>query len=295
MKRFEGIYPAIITPIDEMEQINEKALAQVIERSVAQGVAGFYVSGSTGESFLLRDEQRAQLIRVVCEIVGGRRDVIANIGAFSTKGSIELAHVAVKSGATAVSAVPPFYFPYSKQEIVQYYFDIAKAAGLPVIIYNIPKMSGVSFKTGELIELLAHEGIAGVKQTTMDLMQTETLVRTCGNKAVFNGHDEILLPALSVGVKASIGSTFSIMADVFIRLMKAFDAKDMERARYLQGKANAMIKTLLEIGIFPAIEGVLKLQGIDCGNCIKPFQPLKTADYDKLEKALADLYDGEPA
>ena len=113
MKRFEGIYPAIITPIDEMEQINEKALAQVIERSVAQGVAGFYVSGSTGESFLLRDEQRAQLIRVVCEIVGGRRDVIANIGAFSTKGSIELAHVAVKSGATAVSAVPPFYFPYS--------------------------------------------------------------------------------------------------------------------------------------------------------------------------------------
>lgn len=96
MKRFEGIYPAIITPIDEMEQINEKALAQVIERSVAQGVAGFYVSGSTGESFLLRDEQRAQLIRVVCEIVGGRRDVIANIGAFSTKGSIELAHVAVK-------------------------------------------------------------------------------------------------------------------------------------------------------------------------------------------------------
>lgn len=164
-----------------------------------------------------------------------------------------------------------------------------------MIIYNIPKMSGVSFKTGELIELLAHEGIAGVKQTTMDLMQTETLVRTCGNKAVFNGHDEILLPALSVGVKASIGSTFSIMADVFTRLMKAFDAKDMERARYLQGKANAMIKTLLEIGIFPAIKGVLKLQGIDCGNCIKPFQPLKTADYDKLEKALADLYDGEPA
>ena len=85
------------------------------------------------------------------------------------------------------------------------------------------------------------------------------------------------------------------MADVFIRLMKAFDAKDMERARYLQGKANAMIKTLLEIGIFPAIKGVLKLQGIDCGNCIKPFQPLKTEDYDKLEKALADLYDGEPA
>ena len=54
MKQFEGIYPAIITPIDENEEINEKALAQVIEKTIGQGVSGFYVSGSTGESFLLR-------------------------------------------------------------------------------------------------------------------------------------------------------------------------------------------------------------------------------------------------
>ena len=123
---------------------------------------------------------------------------------------------------------------------------------MPVILYNIPKMSGVSFGTEELVELLAHDGIVGVKQTTMDLMQTEALVRTCRDKAVFNGHDEILLPALSVGVRASIGSTFSIMADVFVQLKKAFDAGDMERARYLQGKGNGMIRTLLEIGIFRA-------------------------------------------
>ena len=65
------------------------------------------------------------------------------------------------------------------------------------------------------------------------------------------------------------------------------------------GSKIATIKTSLGdikiARVCPAIKGVLKLQGIDCGNCIKPFQPLKTADYDKLEKALADLYDGEPA
>ena len=214
MKQFEGIYPAIITPIDENEEINEKALAQVIEKTIGQGVSGFYVSGSTGESFLLRDEQRVQLIKAVCAIVDGRCDVIANIGTFSTRASIKMANAAAECGVTAISAVPPFYFSYSKREIVQYYFDIAEASGMPVILYNIPKMSGVSFGTEELVELLAHDGIVGVKQTTMDLMQTEALVRTCRDKAVFNGHDEILLPALSVGVRASIGSTFSIMADV---------------------------------------------------------------------------------
>lgn len=292
MKRFEGIYPALITPVDENEEINEKALELVIERTLKQGVSGFYVCGSTGESFLLRDEQRMQLIKAVCGMVSGRGDVIANIGAFSTKGTLQMAREAAACGVSAVSAVPPFYFPYSKEEIMQYYDDIAQAAGAPVIVYNIPKMSGVPFGTGELKALLAHEGISGVKQTTMDLMQTEELVRTCPGKNVFNGHDEIFLPALSVGVKASIGSTFSIMGDVFVALKKAFDGGDMEKAKELQGRANRMIALLLEIGIFPAIKGVLRLQGIDCGNCIKPFQPLKPADYERLEKAVAELYQG---
>lgn len=292
MKQFEGIYPALITPVDEKEEINEKALEQVIEKTLKQGVAGFYVSGSTGESFLLRDEQRIQLVKAVCRIVGGRGDVIANIGTFSTKSTLRMAEEAAACGVSAVSAVPPFYFPYSKEEILQYYRDIADASGAPVIIYNIPKMSGVPFSTGDLKTLLSYEGITGVKQTTMDLMQTEELVRNCPEKNVFNGHDEILLPALSVGVKASIGSTFSIMGDVFVSLKKAFDAGDMEKAKYLQGKGNEMIKTLLEIGIFPAIKGVLKLQGIDCGNCIKPFRPLTKEAYKKLEAALEKLYDG---
>lgn len=293
MKRYEGIYPAIITPIDENEELNVKPLEQVIEKTLKQGVSGFYVSGSTGESFLLRDEQRVQLIKTVCEIVNGRCDVIANIGTFSTKASIAMAKAAASCGVSAISAVPPFYFSYSKEEIKQYYYDIAAAAGLPVIVYNIPKMSGVSFGTEELLEVLSHDGIQGIKQTTMDLMQTEALVRNCKDKNVFNGHDEILLPALSVGVKASIGSTFSIMGDVFVSLKKAFDAGNLEKAKYLQGKANEMIHTLLEVGIFPAIKGVLKIQGIDCGNCIKPYQPLKMKDYRKLEAALERLYDPE--
>ncbi len=292
MKKFEGIYPALITPVDADEEINEKALEQVIEKTLGQGVSGFYVSGSTGESFLLRDEQRVRLVKAVCEIVDGRGDVFANIGTFSTKATVKMAEAAADCKVAAVSAVPPFYFSYSKEEIKQYYYDIAQAVGLPVIIYNIPKLSGVSFGTEELVQFLSHKGIMGVKQTTMDLMQTEALVRRCEDKTVFNGHDEILLPALSVGVKASIGSTFSIMADVFVDLKKAFDAGDMEKARRLQGKGNEMIRTLLEVGIFPAIKGVLKLQGIDCGDCIKPYQPLKPEDYRKLEEALKKLYDG---
>ena len=110
MKKFEGIYPALITPVDADEEINEKALEQVIEKTLGQGVSGFYVSGSTGESFLLRDEQRVRLVKAVCEIVDGRGDVFANIGTFSTKATVKMAETAADCKVAAVSAVPPFYF-----------------------------------------------------------------------------------------------------------------------------------------------------------------------------------------
>ncbi len=292
MKKFEGVFPAIITPLKEDESLNLTALEKLIEKTLAQGVSGFYVGGSTGESFLLPDGQRTELIRAVCDIVRGRAGVIANIGTFSTSASIRMAEQAADAGVSAISAVPPFYFPYNKTEIKEYYYDIQRASGLPMIVYNVPKLSGVSFGTGELEELLGHEGIAGIKQTTYDLYQTETLVRSFPGKSVFCGHDEIFLPALSVGVNAAIGSTFSIMADKFIEIRRQYQSGRLERARALQGSVNQMIDVLLEVGIFKAIKGVLKLQGIDCGDCKRPFKELTEADYKKLEQAMKILEEG---
>ena len=217
-------------------------------------------------------------------------DVIANVGTFSTRRSIEIAQAAVRSGAAAVSAVPPIYFPYSKQEIQNYYLELARGAGTGVVIDNSPKMSGVGFSTQELLELLAHPEVVGIKQTTYDLYQTETLLRSCGQKTVFNGHDEILLPALSAGAKAAIGSTFGIIPDVYLSLIRHFEAGELDRARALQGKANAFLDVLLSIGIFKAIKAVLKIQGLDCGDCCKPFEAVDRAQYQQLEAALLELY-----
>ncbi len=289
MIKFEGIYPALITPMNADETLNRKALELIIEKNLTQGVSGFYVAGSTGESYLLSDEMRMELIRTVCEISRGRCSVIAHIGGFSTKGSIKMADEAAKAGVDAISAVPPFYFPYRKEEIRQYYFDIQKASGLPMIVYNIPKFSGISFTTKELFELLEHDGIVGIKQTTYDLYQTETLVRNFPEKSIFCGHDEIFLSAISVGVEAAIGSTFSIMADKFMAIYSAYKKGRIQKAKEIQGRINSVIDTLLEIGIFKAIKGILKIQGIDCGDCRRPFLPLTVDDYRKLEAVLLKL------
>jgi len=150
-------------------------------------------------------------------------------------------------------------------------------------------MSGVKFTTDELLELLAFEGITGVKQTSKDLFQTEVLVRKNPDKNIFNGFDEIYLPALSVGVEATIGSTISIMAGQFIKVGKAFKENNMREALAAQRKINDMIESLIKVGVFKGIKAVLTMQGIDYGFCKRPFERLTKEELKILEDALERL------
>lgn len=150
MKKFTGIYPAWITPFDEKGRVNPEMIERIVESCLSKGVSGFYVGGSTGESYLLSADGRKLMLEQVIKAVDGRGDVIANIGVFATEQGIELAKHAEALGVAAISSVPPFYFPFSMDEYVQYYNDLADSVSVPVIIYNIPAMSGIAFKTEDI-------------------------------------------------------------------------------------------------------------------------------------------------
>lgn len=274
MAMFRGVFPALVTPFKADNSLDKDALMRLIDRNMEEGVDGFYISGSTGESFMMTNDQRKELTSHIVRAVGGRVKVIVNIGSFSLDQALDMALHAKDAGVDAISSVAPFYFPFNKEEIRDYYLELQQDAGLPMILYNIPHMSGVSFSTADLLEMLSHEGIVGIKQTTLDLFQTETIVRKLPEKSVFNGLDETFLPALSVGVRAMIGSTASIMPKMFKRIMAAHEKGDNAEALRLQGVVNSIVEKLVSVGIFKGVKAVLKLQGIDCGVCKKPFKPL---------------------
>lgn len=274
MRKFKGVYTALVTPFDQDGNISESALKKLIEANLKMGVDGFYVSGSTGESYMLSMEERKYLLEQVMEAVNGRADVIVNIGMFATKHSIELAKHAEKLKVAAISSVPPFYFSFSMDEYVQYYTDLADAVDVPVIVYNIPAMSAVKFSIDDLTRLLSHENIIGLKHTSYDLFQLQQLIMRFPDKSIFIGHDEIYLSALSVGVEAGIGSTYNIMADKFIKMNQLFETGDMKQALQIQAQINEVVEALCKVGVFKGVKAILKMQGIDCGECRKPFQPL---------------------
>lgn len=277
MKRMKGLYPALVTPFDPEGRLDIHAAQKLVERLSEKGVDGFYVGGSTGESYLLSMEERKRLLEAVVEACPQGKAVIANISMMATEHSIALARHAEKLGVAAISSVPPFYFPFSMDEYMQYYADLADSVDVPVLIYNIPAMSGVRFDKDSLDRLLSNEKVMGLKHTSYDLFQLQLLIRQYPDKTFFIGHDELFLSALAIGAVAGIGSTYNIMPEKFIRLAEYYQTGLREKAIAQQAQINEIISVLLKVGIFKGIKEVLRLQGIDCGACRKPFQPLTDA------------------
>lgn len=286
MKKFRGIFPALVTPFDENGKIHPGAVEKLIESCLEKGASGFYVGGSTGESYLLSVEERRFMLEQVMKAVDGRADVIANIGLFSTEQGVELAKHAESLGVSAVSSVPPFYFPFTLDEYVQYYNDLADSVDIPVIIYNIPAMSGITFQTEDIRRFFSNEKIIGMKHTSYDLFQLERVLGEYPEKSIFCGHDELFLSASVLGVEAGIGSTFNFMAEKFVRIQKLISENRWQEASVIQKEANAVIEALAKVGVFKGVKAALKHQGIDCGDCRRPFAPLEKEQEKFLQEVL---------
>jgi N-acetylneuraminate lyase len=284
MKDLKGIFPALLTPFKEDGSINEDSLRKLVAVNLAKGVSGFYVCGSTSEVFLLAPEERRRLLEIVVDEAGGKAAVICHVGAISTEWGIEYARHAASLGVDAVSSIPPFYYPFSADEILAYYMDIVSAVDIPMVVYNFPAFSGVTMTLDRVKTLREHKNIIGIKHTSTDLFQINSMKRADPDLIVFNGYDEIFLGGLAMGADGGIGSTYNMMAEKFTGIKKAFDAGKLGEARKLQNEADDVIRVLGTMNIFAAEKYLLTLQGIPFGECRKPFKPLTGDQKKKLEE-----------
>ena len=284
MKKIGGVIPAIFTPFAKDGSVNTEQLIRLTEFNLAQGVSGFYVNGSSGEAFLLSDEERRHVYKTVKETVGDRASCIAHVGCISTGQAIGFAKYAAELKYDAVSAVAPFYYKFSAKEIMKYYMDIVDACGLPLLIYNIPAFSGVELSFEDISTLLKDERIIGVKYTASDFFKMQRIKNAFPDKIMLNGYDEMFSCGLMSGADGGIGSTYNFMAGKFIKIMELFAKKDIEGMQAVQNDANLVIAELLKYGVMPGSKAILDTFGLDMGDSRPPFSAL-TCDQ---KKALTD-------
>lgn len=281
MKKREFLVP-IITPFHTDGSVNYAALKKLVRHVLDSGADGIYAGGASSEFVLLTHEEREKILEAVIEAADGAY-VAAHIGAASTAEAQSLARHAKKVGADCVASVPPFWYSYRYEEIRGYFTAIADASDLPVMIYNIPNASKVRFTKDEFCNLFSDERLFAVKYTDTDYYQMER-IKTKSGAFIYSGVDECYLSALAAGADGAIGTTFNFMMQKYIGIRDAYRKGDNARALQIMTGANNITEAVIQKSCLPATKYLLTLQGIDAGECRKPFIPLSESEKDALKR-----------
>tara|TARA_B100001175_G_scaffold16577_1_gene12614 strand:+ start:37 stop:966 length:930 start_codon:yes stop_codon:yes gene_type:complete len=275
MKQFDpnninGVIPAMITSFNKDESINKEGIRKTINYLISEKVNGLYITGSTGETFLMSQDEKKQVIEIIVEEVNGRVPVIAHIGSIGTKITTELGQYAEKIGVDALSALPPFYYGFSNDEIFSYYKDISNTTNLPITIYNISHAHLMDLDM--LKRLAAIKNVKGVKYTAPTHFNFNKIKKEVGeNFKIYSGMDEMSLSGLISGADGIIGSFYNLMPEMFVDIYAKVKEGNINAAKKIQEKINIIILYALGKSGYPFIKMGLNWLGIDSGYVRKPF------------------------
>ena len=286
---FKGVIPAVLSVFDAQEELDEKGTRELIRFLTSFDIGGLYLTGSTGEAFLMNSEERKRQVEIVMDEVGDRLPVVVHVGAMSTRASVELALHAEEVGAAGISSVPPFYFKFYEEQIFGYYRDISEATSLPMIVYNIP-LAGMM--TVSMIERLASlPNVKGVKYTGTALYEVTQIRDACKpGFQIYGGCDELGSSNIALGVDGIIGSFYNCIPDLYLRIWKAVKESDVETAARLQRKALHVIMLGIQSrSMMACIKLWLRSAGVQAGYARRPFDNFTEEQAESLVRALLEL------
>ena len=291
-QRLGGVVPASVTPFDDRDRVDARALLRLMRWNMDQGADSFFIGGSSAECFLLSHSERLEVFEAAAELAD-EVFLTAHVGAIATGEAEDFARRAGALGYDAVAATPPFYYGFGSEAIYAYYADIAQAAGMPVLIYNFPGNTNRPFELSDPAtrRLFQSDFILGVKHTNQVVYQMERIKALNPKLVLMNGFDETMVAGLALGADGSIGSTFNFMYPHYRKIYDLFLERRHDEARALQIKANNIMNALCDVGLIPAIKHVLADMGVPVGMARRPFMPLREEQAAMLEAVLKDNLD----
>jgi len=283
---FKGAGVAIVTPFNDTG-INFDALGKIIDDQIANHTDAICITGTTGESATMSDDEHRAAIKFAVEHTAGRIPVVAGAGSNETSYAIELAQFAEKVGADAVLIVTPYYNKCTQNGLVAHYKKIADNISIPVVLYNVPSRTGVNIKPETYAKLAEHPRIVATKEANGDLTSVLRTRKLCGDElAIYSGNDDQIVPILSLGGSGVI----SVLSNVAPRqthmiCQNYFDGNVAESAR-LQIEFCDLIDALFcEVNPIP-VKTAMRLMGWDVGELRMPLSEMEPANLERLKAAL---------
>ena len=288
MALFKGAGVAIVTPMKENGDVNYEKLEELIDFQVKGGTDAIIITGTTGESSTMTEEEHLDVIRACVEFTKHRIPVIAGTGSNCTKTAVYLSQEAQKAGADGLLVVTPYYNKATQPGLIAHYTQIAQAVSLPIILYNVPGRTGCNLLPETVAYLYQHvENITGLKEATGNITQaSKTMDLTDGRIDMYSGEDAVILPLLAIGALGVI-SVWSNVAPMDVHnLCQSFFDGDLETSRKLQRKGLALIDALFsEVSPIP-VKKAMNLMGMEVGPLRAPLCEMSEAGAKKLEEVM---------
>lgn len=285
----KGIITAMVTPFDENQKINETAARQLVDKLIGQGVHGLFILGTNGEFHVLSDDEKVAFAKIVIDQAAHRVPVYVGAGACGTQETIKLAQRMEAVGADALSVISPYFIAPTQQELAEHYRKVAEAVNIPIIMYNIPKNTGINIEPETVKSLIGVKNIAGIKDSSgnMENMQGYVDAGAGTDFVVLVGSDSKILPALKIGAAGAIAGTSNVIAELDVSIYENYLKGNMEAAEQAQ-KDIDVLRGVLKLGTVPSVmKRAVTLLGIDVGDARYPVSKLPVEADEKIKEALA--------
>ncbi|QHI69176.1 dihydrodipicolinate synthase family protein [Tichowtungia aerotolerans] len=297
MSNLNGIIVPLVTPLQDRNTLDTEGLERLIEHVIGNGVDAVFILGSTGEAPALSYKLRLELIERTARLVADRVKIQVGITDTSFEESLTIANAASEHGADSVVLAPPYYFTTSQQELIEYINHITGQLPLPLYLYNMPGLTKTTFEPETVLQLADNPKIAGLKDSSANMMYFHKLKYTLRNHpdfALFTGPEELLAESVLLGGNGGVCGGANFFPSLYVSLYQACKNKDLDTVAELHRQIIKISSTIYCVGKYGSsfLKGVkcaLSLMGI-CNDFIsEPFHHFREKEREEVRKHLLDL------
>ena len=286
---FKGVITALVTPF-RGDAVDEEALRRLVDEQIRAGIDGFVPVGTTGESPTVSVEEHIRIIKIVVEETRKRVPVIAGTGANSTREAIELTREARAVGADGTLQVTPYYNRPTQDGLFRHFKAIADAAGLPIVVYNVPGRTGCDLLPETMARLCEVPLVVGIKEATGSAQRAAQIIARVGDRmVVLSGDDATAFPLYALGAQGCISVVSNVAPADMAAMWDAAAAGNWNKARELHYRVFPLSEGLfIEANPIP-VKAALAMMGKIADEIRAPLYPMAGANREKVRKILADL------
>jgi 4-hydroxy-2-oxoglutarate aldolase len=287
-----GIFPALTTPFEKGE-LSLSGLKSNIEKYNEYDLSGYVVLGSTGEGILMNDMEGLKAVELVRSTASPGKIVIAGTGTDSTRPTIEFTNKAADAGAQFALVVTPFYYKaqMTAQALEAYYLEVAEKSNIPVILYSVPKFTGLDLPLQSIVSLSRHPNIVGLKDSSGNVSSLGEVLKSCPQDFnVLQGSGSVLYASLALGARGGILALADMAPGESVEIYKLAKAGDWEKAREIQLRVLTVNQRIVGNYGVPGIKCALDLLGYFGGDPRPPLRPVTSEVKVTIRQILKDAF-----